>query len=1374
MKLHLPKGLRAALLAVFSLVATTYSANARIAEGYDPNAAYYGYKVEKLQSGVIEVDGDNATGIKASGMDESWVISISGVFGAQLAVYKEGEKNEGAFYGGCVIAGNIDVPFYVSDLANDRVQKPKGIKKNQFAVYYTPDGDICIVTSSGVKRVCSTGYSPGLRYNNPIQISLNWIYDEETDTGSLYLLNVSKATSTLDTGEPFTTERIAIFENVSLTDTDMGVYGGIYSTASSAVSTSKLAITEYKPGTGVNNRAWIVTGIADVQELKKAGVKNEYGKADYPNMEVQLTGSKAGLMLTEKNTTFELKGYLSLDNNILNGDMGTSLRFGAEEGSTLYVRGDALASNDVLSGNSLHIMGPGTVKLDLNVNSGENNPYYDADRPETHFNEITNITMGSMAAGSTLELQAVMYTDVNIIDATIGKGASIIRNSASTGASMTFRMNNTTADGQTFEMGTVANDNGRIIVIGGQEKRNNKGDKILATYSSTLNADTLRAAEGSINLYGGVYNIKDLIANTGNSAETYSLSVGQYDANWNMYHDYQYTKLNVTGTLTANADVYVAGSAHLGSATTPNVIFAYDSAYNNTLSADSINAYTIKINLEDINNPLGNSKGDDIPTIPADVDITSTHGNQDEIITGGFSASVSGKNATITAGNIKDSDITITAGEYDEEKRTSNFETEIITHRSIQSTVFAAEASDINFTFINSKYVPADATTGTGESWQETSTTVLTEASGTSMLLSSAGLSASTLDATSIALPNATYGLTANSVTADTLTSPSNNFAGEVEMKNVRLIGNSIAATSISATNMELGASSSINSSVAGELLKLNAEESIVIGEKSTINNAYISTGTGLTVNNETLLNNTTLKGVVKTNGTVTFKSAGLSGMNSTFGGADGDAFIVDHASAGIDSIDMDAVLNGSTLNISRLTVKAEGLVFDETATGTSYDVLCAENGKGSIDYEIKSSNWDVEIQPWVRAKMTMNNGVVTLNGRRDEEGIKDELRTSENRSITIDAIDELKDIVSGNVSTVAAEEKSAFQTIHDYLGHVHRYTQDQREKVLDAVSGASLTALADSQRRGIADVQSNLRNRVIQMGGGTNDGYNTEWAYNGLQAWAQADGGLASVSGGNNAPGYDFNTTGATVGANLDVTNNLVMGVSFSVSYGEITSDNTDHAKGNNDAQYFSFFARHQSSRWVQMLILTAGKNEMDLERNVLGYSAKGDTKGSSLSAYYELGYTMGLDYEYTHIIQPLVSIRYTSAEIDKFSESGTLDDLSLDYNSKSLSYGSVAIGARYQGVVYTSVHERNAVAEARVLVSQDFGDKTDEAEVAFADGTKRKVKGTDTTGVGLEIGGGLSIPVQQHTTLYADADVTFNGDYNAFRANIGLRYDF
>ena len=128
----------------------------------------------------------------------------------------------------------------------------------------------------------------------------------------------------------------------------------------------------------------------------------------------------------------------------------------------------------------------------------------------------------------------------------------------------------------------------------------------------------------------------------------------------------------------------------------------------------------------------------------------------------------------------------------------------------------------------------------------------------------------------------------------------------------------------------------------------------------------------------------------------------------------------------------------------------------------------------------------------------------------------------------------------------------------------------------------------------------------------------------------------------------------------------------------------------------------------------------------------------------------------------------------MSSFVEKGSIGNAGLRYEGDDFVYGQLAVGARYQGVLYESVHERSAVVEARAVVTHDFGDKTDEATLSFIDGHNFSVKGTDATGFGFEIGAGISIPVEQHTTLFADAEYTYAPEYTGIRANIGVRYDF
>ena len=660
----------------------------------------------------------------------------------------------------------------------------------------------------------------------------------------------------------------------------------------------------------------------------------------------------------------------------------------------------------------------------------------------------------------------------------------------------------------------------------------------------------------------------------------------------------------------------------------------------------------------------------------------------------------------------------------------------------------------------------------------------------TDTTLTAGALTAGTIDL------QGSYNLGATEITANQVNDGTTNISGAVTIENAAVYTNDagkrlISASSIKADTVAIGK----NTLLIGA--DVTATNEMTIAQGSSVNYADITAGTTLDIGTNATLegvsistqlgthvgDGATLKQVILESGALTNGSnsnVSLDGLTvitsgtgdplttTNIGGTNGDAVQITND---VDSVQISGKLDGNNLEISKLTINAEGLVFNEGEEKT-YNFMTGD----SLEYTYDENRDQINIDSYVHAKIDFDdsNGIIQVIGTKDSAGIKKALADSHNRTVAIKAMDE----ALGNtpaLATRAATAKSPLQEIHEYVGHVMRYDETSRKDVLSAASGASLAALADTQRRGLRDVQDNLRNRIIQMGGGTSAGLTTDWEYVGLQAWAQADGGLASTSGSGDEWGYDYDTMGATVGANIDLTANTVIGMSFSASYGEITvDDSTDHAKGNNDAQYISFFARHNKERWVQMFIFTYGMNEMDMERSVLGYNAKGDTKGETFSAYYELGYTLGIDYEYEHIVQPLVSVSFTSASVDAFEEAGSIGNAGINYANNSYFYGQVAIGARYQGVLYETVHERNAVVEARALITHDFGDTTDEASVALAGSKEYTVKGADSSGMGFKIGAGLSIPVEQHTTLYADVDYTSAPDYSGFRGNIGVRYDF
>ena len=591
-----------------------------------------------------------------------------------------------------------------------------------------------------------------------------------------------------------------------------------------------------------------------------------------------------------------------------------------------------------------------------------------------------------------------------------------------------------------------------------------------------------------------------------------------------------------------------------------------------------------------------------------------------------------------------------------------------------------------------------------------------------------------------------TFALTRNAPGANTT------YTG-VQMKDAVVTATGTSASSITAKSISLGTGHVLSGAT------ISTTDGLVAGNDTSLVNVTL-TGGNLTTYDDVTIYNMAMKGnenmKFMTMGDATIINMSLSNMK-TFGGADGEAF----SPLGGDKAKM--TFNGSLTKVSdeASTLSLTDVVLDASSHDFSQETkveILSTTGDNKISTDnLKSVSY--EVQPYTYADYKIENGTLYLVGNKDETGIKNDLvGGSTARRKAMDALNEALQKTPGGELAV----------LNDAMGMVMKSNTEARRQILDSISGASLTALADSQRRGVQNVQNSLRNRIIQMGG------NADWENKGIQAWAQADSTFSTTKTSDEAPGYDYKAWGATAGANIDLAETVTAGMSFTASYGEIDSDHADKATGDNNAYYVNLFARHQTGRWTQMLILTAGQNDLTLERQVGGYTANGDTSGSSFSAYYEVGYTLGLNHEFTHILQPIVSARITSAKVDGYTESGSIGNAALTYDDASYTYGTIGVGLRYQGVIYESVFERNAVLEARAMVTSDFGDATDTAKVALGRGSAHEVSGVDTTGTGFDLGIGLSIPVEMQTTVFFDADVNIRPDYTGVSANLGLRYDF
>ena len=321
-------------------------------------------------------------------------------------------------------------------------------------------------------------------------------------------------------------------------------------------------------------------------------------------------------------------------------------------------------------------------------------------------------------------------------------------------------------------------------------------------------------------------------------------------------------------------------------------------------------------------------------------------------------------------------------------------------------------------------------------------------------------------------------------------------------------------------------------------------------------------------------------------------------------------------------------------------------------------------------------------------------------------------------------------------------------------------------DRAAAAVAGASTTvlgqALADDMERQLRSI----RNRAT-MGHESRDTVAPEGKF---FAWANAEGHRAEQDADGSAAGYTLSSWGGTVGAGMELNNQLTLGLALTAMYGDLKSEGPDRLDGDMDTTYLSAFARCHCGNWSHSFVGSVGTMEADYKRRALGYTNTGDTEGSAFGLMYELSRVSALS-DWSHI-SPVFNIAYRHAAVDGYSESGT--DAALNVGKQSLDTVTMALGARYAAVVGQQMLNRDCTVEARALVKYDFGDTQSKSNVGFlGHATRACIESAERGTIGLELGGGISVPAGPGC-IFTDGAVELRSDYTNFNAAVGYKLLF
>lgn len=270
--------------------------------------------------------------------------------------------------------------------------------------------------------------------------------------------------------------------------------------------------------------------------------------------------------------------------------------------------------------------------------------------------------------------------------------------------------------------------------------------------------------------------------------------------------------------------------------------------------------------------------------------------------------------------------------------------------------------------------------------------------------------------------------------------------------------------------------------------------------------------------------------------------------------------------------------------------------------------------------------------------------------------------------------------------------------------------------------------------------------------------------------AWVNAEGNRAEQNDDSTAAGYTLTSWGGTVGAGMQVNNQLTLGLALTAMYGDLQSDGPDYLKGDMDTTYVSAFARYNRGKWSHAFIGTAGTMEADYKRSAMSYSNTGDTDGTVFGLMYEVSREFELGNLST--LSPVLNIAYRHTAVDSYSESGA--DAALNVGKQSMDTVTVGAGARYAAVVGQQTLNRACGFEVRALVKYDLGDRQSTTSTGFTGyATRAGIESAELGAFGVELGAGISVPVGTGS-IFADGAVELRSVYTNFNATVGYRVQF
>lgn len=261
---------------------------------------------------------------------------------------------------------------------------------------------------------------------------------------------------------------------------------------------------------------------------------------------------------------------------------------------------------------------------------------------------------------------------------------------------------------------------------------------------------------------------------------------------------------------------------------------------------------------------------------------------------------------------------------------------------------------------------------------------------------------------------------------------------------------------------------------------------------------------------------------------------------------------------------------------------------------------------------------------------------------------------------------------------------------------------------------------------------------------------------------------GSASVDGDGNASGYDFDTRGATIGADLRVSDRLVVGILG--AYTESDASLVNGGSIDDEAFKGALYATYYDQAFYVDALLGAGHHSYDFERTGLNGIAVGSADALEIDAMVNTGYDIK-NGNWTY--GPTASLAYTRIMLDEFSETGS--DAPLSYPSQHQDSLRSELGAK---IAYNAEFGSMIITpQVRLAWQHEFLDSTQSIESSFVGGSGGtfSVDGPSMDKDRAVLSAGVTVQVTPNFSVYGFYDGSIgSSDYDSNQATVGMKFDF